>query len=99
MPLKPKEKEAKSAEIVVEQTKQKTEAQKKVNFLLCVFGLPQIDKVQVIPGTTLGQYMAARNLEGIEVRVNKTAVRGNYVIKEGDLVVVIPDSIEGGSGL
>ena len=101
MPLKLKTQD-KAQAVTTEQTKEKTQVQKQVTCHLCVFGLPEIQKLTVNPGTTLGQLIQLRNLEGIEVRVTSTqggrsvAAQNNYILKEGDLVVVIPNAIEGG---
>lgn len=47
-------------------------------------------------GTTIADIRADINAVGLEVRVNKAAVKEGYVLKDNDLIVIVPEAIVGG---
>lgn len=47
-------------------------------------------------GTTLADIREDISAVGLEVRINKRAVKEAYVLKDNDLIVVVPEAIVGG---
>lgn len=47
-------------------------------------------------GTQIGSVLAEIGAVGLEFRVNKKAVKHNYVLQDNDLIVIVPEAIVGG---
>ena len=54
-------------------------------------------QVELDEGTTATQFLTMESLEGSEFRVNDKAVPGTYKLQEGDVLVTMPSSIQGGT--
>ena len=47
-------------------------------------------------GTHLSEFLQIIGAENLEVRVNGEAASSNYVLKDGDVIVVVPEAVVGG---
>lgn len=53
----------------------------------------ETQEVQLTSGETLGDLLKAHKVEKLEVRVNKEEVPLSTQLKDGDIIVVVPDAI------
>ena len=54
-------------------------------------------EITLAQGATLGDLLKEVKMVGKEVRVNRTHEANSYELKEGDVVVVVPEPIVGGA--
>ena len=51
---------------------------------------------EVNQGTHLSEFLNVIGAANLEVRVNGEAAASNYVLKDGDVIVVVPEAVVGG---